>query len=179
MAATFESASSSDRVAGRFHCNPVSAPARPRAFAKGGACENSQRVCSREPIANVSPSAQMHASRAFCSESSSSTDRVEDFAADRADDYNDDMSSEEKEQTKTARVFPRRKLGEAARGSDVPVLLTMETLQPYFAMSMKEASKLMVRLFPDQAPSRETVTRNRNTSRCPCHEPLPLKRRPA
>jgi len=39
-----------------------------------------------------------------------------------------------------ARVFPRRKLGEKARCTDQPVLLTLDSLTPYFHLPLKEAA---------------------------------------
>jgi hypothetical protein len=48
-----------------------------------------------------------------------------------------------------ARVFPRRKRGEAVRATDKPVLLTSEMLSPHFDKPLKEAAKALVRSRPD------------------------------
>ena len=45
-----------------------------------------------------------------------------------------------------ARVFPRRKRGEAHRKTDTPVTLTTETLSVHFDKTLREASKTLVSL---------------------------------
>ena len=42
-----------------------------------------------------------------------------------------------------ARVFPRRKLGQLSRGTDQPVLLTIDSLSPYFHLPLKEAAEIL------------------------------------
>ena len=44
-----------------------------------------------------------------------------------------------------ARVFPRRKRGEAIRKTDKPVLLTSDILSPHFDKPLKEAALALVR----------------------------------
>ena len=89
----------------------------------------------------------MHHRRAG-NEAFSSIDAQPDFEALSAYPLQDATSVAEYEHTKAARVFPRRRAGEDARGSEQPVLLTIEMLEPYFDTSLKKTSEILVRLFP-------------------------------
>jgi len=88
-----------------------------------------------------SSSSQMHHRRAGY-EAFSSIDAQPDFEALSL------CPTFEYEHTQTAIVFLRRKAGEKERGTDQPVRLTIQMLEPYFDTSLKKTSGILVRLFP-------------------------------